>query len=166
VYLFNPKKQGFSDFCRFGFSGILRGVSQSVSWESPVPEGFAITTISHAVEIALRMWGYWFRGVSKPYNDLTPGAFREPHGGFQGSFESTYLDEFRRIAPSLSDNLPQRDEYLEWLFLAQHHGLPTRLLDWTESPLIALYFAVEKKWRRTENCGACNLRPLHHKPVR
>lgn len=60
--------------------------------------------------------------------------------------ENRLLQNFRLKAPTLGlREIPNRDETDQWLFLAQHFGLPTRLLDWTESLLAALYFALKAK---------------------
>lgn len=57
--------------------------------------------------------------------------------------ENRLLIDFRKGAWPHS-KLEQERRW-EWLAIAQHYGLATRLLDWTRNPLVALYFAVEKK---------------------
>lgn len=51
------------------------------------------------------------------------------------------LKRFMQDARTFLVDAPAND--WEWLFLAQHHNVPTRLLDWTENALVALYFACE-----------------------
>ena len=83
---------------------------------------------------------FWFRGHSDVTWSLTPSALRYPTAATRTS-ALKLLDDFKRVAEIKIDRPPRPDEGLKWIQLAQHYGIPTRLLDWTESATIGLYFA-------------------------
>jgi len=86
--------------------------------------------------------GLWFRGHSKKDYNLIPSVYRTLNSKY--SAERIY-DDFYKRAGLLLENAPPRENTGFWLAKAQHYGLPTKLLDWSNSPLIALYFVLENK---------------------
>ena len=85
-----------------------------------------------------------FRGVSSVDHKLisTLGRIHLKITDTHSSVEKRILKTFKERALPFLTTVPDND--WEWLALAQHHGLPTRLLDWTRNPLVAAYFSVEK----------------------
>ena len=92
-------------------------------------------------------FGLWFRGQSRQEYTLVPSVFRPPRneeaGCENGSAwydESMMIQHFRQRNPSYDQT---HKIAFDLLCLMQHYQFPTRLLDWTESILIALYFAAD-----------------------
>lgn len=85
---------------------------------------------------------YWFRGVGEEPHHLLPSLYRHP--------DITVAEDLLKLEQQLINRFCERSvpyqathsSPWESLFLMQHYGIPTRLLDWTENPMVALFFAL------------------------
>lgn len=106
---------------------------------------YSASAVAEFVQLLLhgdRVWHY-YRGHRDASWTLEPVIDRVSHGALtRFDHENLMFQEFKRRAVAFLQSRPA-DEW-EFLAIARHHGLPTRLLDWTENPLAALFFAVEE----------------------
>jgi len=97
-----------------------------------------------------------YRGQSDVW-PLTPKLARvkQRAGASKTDLETALMKDFKNQSLGLLEINPPTE--WDWLALAQHHGLATRLLDWTTNPLVALWFAVKEP--ATVNKGAKDRQP-------
>src|SRR5438067_6013951 len=91
-----------------------------------------------------------FRGQANASWVLNNAIERTDFIHFHKGIEAEFVAEFQRGARNYlsRDETPQH--LIEWLALMQHHGAPTRLLDFSRSPFIAAFFAYEVCWPRPD----------------
>lgn len=86
---------------------------------------------------------FWFRGHPQVGHTLAPSALRYPDLDSRNR-ALCLMPEMRRFLDMKLGRPPAPDDELGWMQVAQHYGLPTRLLDWTQNAAVALFFTCSK----------------------
>ena len=109
----------------------------------PAPEEIRINSVSEFIEKIVQQdkeagTETFYRGHADKNWELLPSIFRVPNG-----VEKEHL-LFRDMVAHEPQSFSECKSTLDYLVQMQHYGLPTRLLDMTTNPLVALYFACEQ----------------------
>jgi hypothetical protein len=123
-------------------------------------EKIVLKDLSTFIDIVKSSDKLWYRGQGDTDYVLEPSLFRHTKNASLEVFkrEKEILSIFKqRSLPYLSYRI---EDDFEYLFLMQHYGIPTRLLDWSENPFVALYFSLSTSLNKKCDSSFFVLNPM------